>query len=176
MDFDLFHRLGLLLALVAFVGTAGCKRASTPKAGDDVTKVPSPQNKEEAKKSPATQAIVSDLDRLQGKWICVSGQSALYGETKEEGIWMEFKGENVTLGETGKSDMGRVTIDSSKSPKQIDLRTKENRSMPQLGIYVLEGNSLTLLLALDPKYPRPEKIGPPKEGYNLFKFERAKSK
>jgi RNA polymerase sigma factor (sigma-70 family) len=125
----------------------------------------------------SAQDAKSDKEKLQGTWEFVSGE---FGGQQAKGAEAEqmkmlkfvFKGDKLTA-----KTEGEYTIDSSKKPKQIDLKISdgpENERGTWKGIYELKGDELTLCVAL-PNQDRPAAFAT-KEGELtlLLKLKRAK--
>jgi uncharacterized protein (TIGR03067 family) len=93
------------------------------------------------------QETNKELEALQGEWKIVSIEPRLEPETS---YTITIKGELWTikapdiLGNAAAKTT--IKIDPSKNPKTIDLLTKigDKERPPQLGIYKLEGNTLTV--------------------------------
>jgi uncharacterized protein (TIGR03067 family) len=106
--------------------------------------------------TPADDAAKKDLERFQGSWRAVAvqnfdGQPAPDEDVKHTRLQVE--GNRFTL--TGKNFKvsGTFTIDSTKTPKTIDVllegaATKEERF---LGIYQIEGDDRKSCFALQGK-------------------------
>lgn len=96
--------------------------------------------------TPAQDAK-KDLEALQGEWTLVSTEPKL---EPEEAYKLTIKGEQWTI--RAPSILGNaaakttIKIDPSKSPKTLDLtiRIGDRELPPRLGIYKLEGNTLTV--------------------------------
>jgi len=82
----------------------------------------------------------SDKDKVQGSWS---------GTKDGKSIKMAFKGDQVTVTFDDKETFkGTYKLDATKKPKAIDIAVKEGPKKEyvgktSLGIYKLEGNSLT---------------------------------
>jgi uncharacterized protein (TIGR03067 family) len=165
-----------LTALTFLVASSGCK--SNTSTGAAETGQSTPQSaKNEGKKSSSTPT--SDLDSLQGRWTVVSIQVGGSPEQKNEDLVMEIKGDAASMYKDGKrreTENAKLTIDSSKSPKQIDILESSGPEVGKVhkGIYLLEGNKFTIYFSEDPKGARPDKFETPKEKYQVLKLERAK--
>ena len=117
-------------------------------------------------KSDATK---KELDALQGRWEChgviavgigyQETETFLYGGRKvERGVGLtvmalEIKGDVFEFAGT---PTGRATarLDPTQRPKAIDLTNDKGRTW--LGVYELEGDTLTINLSIGKK--RPEKV------------------
>lgn len=80
--------------------------------------------------------------------------------TKEKIVFRAPSGATKTMGDI-------IKVDPSKTPKEIDLR---NGAVVGLGIYALDGNSLSLIVC-DPGLPRPTEFRGSPKGM-LFKLTR----
>jgi RNA polymerase sigma-70 factor (ECF subfamily) len=111
--------------------------------------------------------IASDQERLQGFWAPIGGMS--YGEKKSPDDlklkqWkLFFDGGHVTIPD---DRTVRYTVDSSKTPKQMDVFGKDNKPMI-LAIYELEGDKLRLSFK--------KTNGPPTELDRPTNFDTAKN-
>lgn len=108
--------------------------------------------------------------RLDGLWLLSrqedrDGSLAINGLT--EGLL--FEGDKVTAVRAAKGDdpvarggSGSYTLDASKSPKAIDVRwdAGEGKAVTHLGIYKLEGESLTISWSGPGEKERPREFNP----------------
>jgi len=103
----------------------------------------------------------ADLKALEGTWVLDA--ATLDGRDHTEnfaGMKLTLKGNEFVIDFAENSDKGTFTIDGSKSPKWIDIKTGENgpfkgKTLP--GIYKLDGDNLTLCCHADGK-TRPEEF------------------
>ena len=110
----------------------------------------------------------ADLETLQGEWrvveIRTSRGSRLLGNDEDEMHRMEFKGEELHesyptgIGRSVRT--GRVRLDPSHEPKQIELTGPDGKHW--LGIYRFGKDDVTLCLSDTGK--RPESFEPKKKG------------
>src|SRR5262245_26885013 len=97
---------------------------------------------------PTKDAAKRDLEKLQGTWVLVGGESdgVPWTETraKEHELSIVIKGETFTL--TRRKDNGtvQVRLDSTKGPAWMDLVGVENKSLVNHAIYKLNGDHLTI--------------------------------
>ncbi len=124
-----------------------------------------------------------DWQKLKGNWeaveIVMDGKVAPVDEGKA--VKLTFAGaDRMTF--VGSKDIGKheygVKLDASKKPKAIDLKavSGEGKGDVVRGIYQLEGDTLKLCLASDPKISdRPSEFAS-KKGSKVFMytFKRAK--
>ena len=125
---------------------------------------------DDKKEDPAKK----EFDRLQGRWDYVSvktdGKEATADEIK--GAYREYKGDKVT---TRASRTGTVKLDPTKTPGQIDVTWNgPGGARTDKGIYMIEGDTLTICYAIPSKVkdrPTEFKTG---EGLTLFVSKKAK--
>jgi uncharacterized protein (TIGR03067 family) len=109
-----------------------------------------------------------DQKALQGTWLVVKG------EKKAEVI---FAGGKFTVKLGDEVYKGTFTLNSSKKPKHIDMSVKEGPKyvdMVSLGIYKIEGNTLTWHTNEPGKEQRPEDFTTEAEGAMLLVLEKKK--
>jgi uncharacterized protein (TIGR03067 family) len=120
---------------------------------------------------------MSDKDKLQGIWEFVSGEMAGKKVEGDEAAQIKkhqfvFKGEKLTT-----KQESTYTIDSSKRPKEIDLKVDKGPEQEQgtwKGIYDLKGDELTLCMA-PPNQDRPtEFVTKEDKMMMLLKLKRVK--
>jgi RNA polymerase sigma factor (sigma-70 family) len=100
------------------------------------------------------------LDRLQGTWIIISADHGGKKVSFEEGKQPTFtvKGDKATLKMDGQTQNATLTLDSTKTPKQIDMAVDEGgKTETHLGIYTLEGDTFTMCKSHPPQ-ARPSKF------------------
>jgi uncharacterized protein (TIGR03067 family) len=98
----------------------------------------------------------SDLARFQGQWVVTfyeeAGVSLSRDITKD---WQfTISGDSMKSTYTDGSMMsGRIRLDTSKSPREVDLIWKEGDSAekPVLGIYEFEGDKLKICIGSKPE-------------------------
>lgn len=108
-------------------------------------------------------AGLSDHDRLQGRWVPVSGHMKLKAMTAEQLTHMSvtFDGDRVTLTDpdSGQSiPSGTFTIDADRDPKHITM-TAPDKSETLPGIFQFDGDRLRLAW-VDEDYARPTDFSP----------------
>lgn len=109
---------------------------------------------------------------LKGTWLAVSMKQA--GKALPDEALKDFKCKfeeksysNVVNGET--IEEGDYTFDDSKSPKTIDFDIKKghDEGKKQVGIYKIEDDKVTMVLAMPGEKDRPTSFEP-KEGSDVF--------
>ena len=106
-----------------------------------------------------------DAEALKGNWSAVSLKQG--GKSAPDDLIKKFKANfdgkgytNIVDGEV--IEVGGYTVDISKTPRTIDFDIKKGQGegKKQLGIFQIEGNKLTLVVA-DPGAPdRPKSMKP----------------
>lgn len=125
--------------------------------------------------APVPKALkVSDTDRLQGRWECVSDDGGA-GPQPNDSSWIEVVGDRLNFGST--KAPGYTThpfkLDQTASLKRIDLERAAGEFAP--GIYHLDGDTLTWCRTFESSDPRPKEL---KGGDHCvcYVFKRAKDK
>jgi uncharacterized protein (TIGR03067 family) len=91
-----------------------------------------------------------DLQKLQGAWVrfhcSVDGQVI---KERPGGVTAKIEGASMAFGSPG--DTWDVTLDAGKVPKRIDSRntTRKGKGSVYLGLYRLEGDTLTIVWRRD---------------------------
>jgi uncharacterized protein (TIGR03067 family) len=109
-----------------------------------------------------------DQKALQGTWVGVKG------DKKAE---VEFSGGKFVVKMDDDVYKGTFTLNSSKKPKQIDMKVKDGPKyvdMVSLGIYKIEGDTLTWRTNEPGREQRPEDFTSELEGTLLLVLERKK--
>ena len=118
-----------------------------------------------------------DLEMLQGKWTMESqesrGRQTLDQAVKQSKLTIQGDQWIVTFPGGLKNQM-TFKIDPSKDPKTMDLLTKDGgKESVSLGIYKLEGDTLTLCRTVGNRY-RPKEFKTTAEAGILVVWKRAK--
>ena len=128
--------------------------------------------------SAATAQEAKKEASIVGEW---NGEKAVRGGKErpvpEGGVIFTFTADgkfSVNEGKRGEKDVGEYKVDAKKNPPEIDITApKEERKM--LGIYKVEGNTLTLCFSDDKDAGRPTKFESPDGSRTmLITFKRAK--
>jgi uncharacterized protein (TIGR03067 family) len=133
-----------------------------------------------AAQDPKVEALKAEVARHQGTWRVVSsvreGKEAPQDVTRS--IERVVDGDHVVWKRDGKNFAGtKVVLDPTRSPKAIDVIPEGGpyRDKRVLGIYRLEGDTLTICMAEADK-ERPKAFEAPEgSGFMLMKFERQKT-
>jgi uncharacterized protein (TIGR03067 family) len=108
----------------------------------------------------ADDAKKDDAELLKGKWKAVS--ISMGGEPVPDEVVKDFKmnfdGKEYKNTAGDMVEEGSYTIDASKSPKTIDfdIKTGPDAGKRQLGIYKIEGEKLTMVVARAGSDERPK--------------------
>ncbi|MFO0798107.1 MAG: TIGR03067 domain-containing protein [Gemmataceae bacterium] len=131
----------------------------------------------------AVAAAPADADRaaLQGTWVLDA--ATLEGRDHADdfrGMKLVLAGDRYTIDFGPNTDKGNYTLDPTKTPKRIDVRSAEGpfkgKTLP--GIYELKGDTLRLCLDADGKADkRPAAFEAPGTTRNmLLTYRREKTK
>jgi uncharacterized protein (TIGR03067 family) len=118
-------------------------------------------------------------DTLVGVW---AGESAVRGgmvrPVPEGGITLTFTAEGKFLVKEGTNEEREISTykaDAKKNPAEIDLTPPPGKDKPILGIYKLDGDTLTLCISDDDGGGRPTKFeSPDGSRVMLMTLKRAK--
>ena len=129
---------------------------------------------------PRKDDSTNDLEPLQGGWTMVlvfrNGQEASPDLAKSGELVIEDQEYRAKLGSD--SMTATIKVDSSKTPKQIDLTlsTGENKGQTVKGIYKITGDDLTICRGLTAKAARPTEFAAPVDsGLLLVTWKRSKT-
>src|SRR5262245_23322099 len=95
--------------------------------------------------TPADEKVNNELERFQGTWQAVAFSNGDDGQVTEKelkDIQIAITANQFKLTGTGYTITGTFEIDSSKSPKTIDvlITSKHGRETRFLGIYEIQGD------------------------------------
>ncbi len=120
----------------------------------------------------AAHAASTDDQELQGKWIVKSFEYNGAEVDRLKDAVREFKNGKYSLSPTsGEAIEGSVTLDTSKSPKSIDLDVN-GRILK--GIYQLDGDTLKLCYNLSSEERPTEFVSKPDSGLIVVVHSREK--
>ena len=132
-----------------------------------------------AKKEPDKKPA-KDIDKIQGSWVAEKGEGD-GNEFPAEFVSMmkvSFKGDKYTFEVGDLVEKGTMTFDSSKKPGTVDVKIEEgmDKDKSQVGIYKLDGDTLTLCFSRVEEKERPKEFAT-KTGSEqlLVVFKRPKS-
>jgi uncharacterized protein (TIGR03067 family) len=116
--------------------------------------------------APAGKDAPKKEESIVGEW---AGESMVRGgkvrPVPEGGITFKFTADGkliVNEGNRGEREVGSYKLDSKKNPSEFDLTPPPEKSdKPVLGIYKLDGDTLTLCVSDDDGAARPTKFESP---------------
>jgi uncharacterized protein (TIGR03067 family) len=175
--------IGVVLLLAVGIGIAGILKqgslADKPAQPEKVNQTkPTAKEGEKLKGDPKKEKLKEDSEQIQGKWVVVSAELA--GKPVDEVV-----GDEVTFDRNkclikhvkrNDTDSGTFQLDSSKKPKQIDMKA-EGADKPTEGIYELDGDKLKICISDDHADERPTKFAtsPERKKLGLLVLKRAKN-
>ncbi len=86
----------------------------------------------------------ADQKAIEGTWVVVSMESRGEAEKMEGTMTLTFSGDQVTLKHEDRTKIGKVRIDATTTPKQLDITPADKEDAPMKGIYELNGDSLKI--------------------------------
>jgi uncharacterized protein (TIGR03067 family) len=115
-----------------------------------------PPADEDARRSSPTadDQAGSDREKMQGKWKIVRCEFSGRDDPQPVGVEDTITGEKW-LRPGRRTGEYRLKLDPSKDPKQVELSADRLGDETLKGIYLLEGDKLTICYAYDPSSPRP---------------------
>ncbi len=125
-----------------------------------------------------------ELKKLRGTWVATAlqadGTEVPADKVKAAGISITFEDDRYTYqaAGAGKTEKGRVRINAGKEPHTMDIIAAEgpDKGKPQLAIYKLEGDRLTVCYARIGKDRPADFTAKAGSGKQLAVFTRAKRK
>ena len=123
-----------------------------------------------------SDAAKKDLEKLQGEWKIEKAQRG--GEAAPAELLgklsLTIKGDSMTVSEgSARDEKATISLDPGKSPAAIDIKPARPGRETVLGIYKLNGDSLTLCWSKEGARPT-EFASKPKSDQVLFVLKRAK--
>jgi uncharacterized protein (TIGR03067 family) len=117
-----------------------------------------------------------DLEKMQGKWQVTSGQ--VNGESLPAemitNMVLTITGTNYTAVISEGTDQGNFSIDSSKSPKEIDIQSEAGDRPHIIGIYETGADSIRVCMANEGG-PRPKSFSTTEDSrFLLLEYKRKK--
>jgi uncharacterized protein (TIGR03067 family) len=96
----------------------------------------------------------SDKEKMQGEWKIV--RCEFHGQNQDQPVGVEdtISGDRWLRPKRRTAEY-RLKFDTSKDPKWVDLSADRLGDQTLKGIYLLEGDKLTICYAYDPELPRP---------------------
>ena len=103
-----------------------------------------------------SDAAKKDLDKLQGEWKAEKAQRGGkdVAASDLEKLKLTFKGDSLTI-DVGDARLEKaaIVLNPSKAPATIDLKSVRAGGDTALGIYKLDGNTLTICWAKEGERP-----------------------
>lgn len=129
--------------------------------------------------SPKDDAAKKDLDKLQGTWKLVSYETGgnKAGEEDLAGSKMVIKGNKYAYTSADQDEEGTMKLDPGAKPAAVDLKIESgnDKGKDQVGIYKLEGDTLTFCFAHPGEKERPKEFSGREGSSNLvFVLKREK--
>jgi len=152
-----FAGLVLLLALVPLAVAGAGKTAADPPAGKGKEDKTDPEEK-----------------KLQGTWVIVLSEQDGAKTDDLKGCKFTFAAGKLETDSDGEKGTGKYKIDSSATPKILDITLNVAGPVARLGVYSLDKDTLTIRLAGDDKRPKAVNGSTKDDGCWLLKLEREK--
>lgn len=104
---------------------------------------------------PDPKKVQAEIELMDGSWTLTSGEvgGTKFPDEVLKSLTLVLKGEKSTLKTPNGDDIGRVKLDPTKKPKELDVTGVEgpNKGKTFLAIYELDGDTLTVCYDLDGK-------------------------
>jgi uncharacterized protein (TIGR03067 family) len=128
--------------------------------------------------SPA-QSSRENAERADGVWEVAAMEANGEAMTTEasEGLKLTVSGEKYSVNKDGEIDRGSFTVDTTKSPQQMDVRPELGPAAGKmiLAIYELNGDTMRVCYQIQPGLERPKEFKTmPDSGFVLINYKRAK--
>jgi len=129
--------------------------------------------------APGAKADKDDLKKFEGTWAFTDWQhagEALPADAREGAKWT-IKGDKYTFEFGGMTEEGTIKLDPAKKPATIDLTITDgqDKGKDQVGIYKIDGDTITVCLAAPGAKDRPTEFKSTEEnGFILATIKRAK--
>jgi uncharacterized protein (TIGR03067 family) len=129
--------------------------------------------------APGTKGDKDDLKKFEGNWAFTGWQhagEALPADARESAKWT-IKGDKYTFEFGGMTEEGTIKLDPAKKPATIDLTITDgqDKGKDQVGIYKIDGDTITVCLAAPGAKDRPTEFKSTEEnGFILATIKRAK--
>ena len=125
--------------------------------------------------TPKDTEVKKDLDKLQGKWTVASidenGKAAPADEVARFEITIKGDLFSIKTKDEANKEL-TIKLDPSAKPATIDMKPKDGKEKNVMGIYKLDGDTLTIC-ATDENKERPKEFSATK-GVALLVLKRAK--
>jgi uncharacterized protein (TIGR03067 family) len=114
----------------------------------------------------------SEQERLQGKWRIVRCEFSGRDEPQPVGVEDSIRGDKW-LRPNRRTAEYQFKLDPTKDPKWVDLSAERLGAQTLKGIYLLDGDRLTICYAYDPGSPRPTEFKTMRDShFYLYVLER----
>jgi len=115
-----------------------------------------------------------DQEKLQGTWSVEKflRNGMPYPDERRKQMVFVVEGNKMAFKVGDREQTVKFTLDPSQNPKTIDMVDPDRAEMKAIGIYLLEGDKLTIL-RVEASNPRPKSFDDStKEGTILWEFKR----
>jgi uncharacterized protein (TIGR03067 family) len=103
--------------------------------------------------SAAVTDAKSDLEKMEGEWRVVHCEFS--GRNEVQPVGVDTISGAKWLRPNRRTAEYQLKLDPSKDPKWVDLSAERLGDQTLKGIYLLDGNTLTICYAYDTAFPRP---------------------